>query len=504
MEKRECPDCQKSVRVKKDGSLWAHDCPIPGKDPRQAETPVNRTAAGRLEEKPGKGPWFGASYESDCDGCGNRVFEGDQIRADGQGGWECEEWCGQDDPAEPATTGPHRHKYVWADVPNGGPCGMFCEICGEEEPVATGPARGTAPAQSVSDAVESFLNSEPEPPKTTVSGQPEPRRDRWGRYLLPGSDGKVVGRTRATTFAKELSDTFGIAQWQQRNVAIGLTKRADLFSQVIGKDVRKDRNALNKICDDAREAAGEKISASAGTAVHHLTERVDADLMSLADVPDAYRDSVGAYLTEMANAGLVVVPELIERTTMTTAFGEPVAGTMDRVVRCPDGRYRIADVKTGQDPLEYGDHEIGVQLLTYALGYNEIGVYDWNEERWRGSDGGVRRVATDFAIVIHLPLEGELAGGCFLHKVDLGSKARRWADMCAKKRAEKKTKWSSPLTTQDFSPTAGNWADRFASVRTREEARALYDEASAAGLTPESLKSMAELAMKTLEVMARG
>lgn len=454
MEKRECPDCGKSLRVRKDGSLWAHDCPVPGKDPRQ-----------------GKGPWFGATYDGACSGCDRVVFEGDRIRSDGQGGWECEEWCGQDDPAEP---------------------------------VATGPARGTAPAQSVQDAVESFLNSEPEPPKTTVSGQPEPRRDRWGRYLLPGPDGKVVGRTRATTFAKELSDTFGIAQWQQRNVAIGLTKRADLFSQVIGKDVRKDRNALNKICDDAREAAGEKISASAGTAVHHLTEMVDADLMSLADVPDAYRDSVGAYLTEMANAGLVVVPELIERTTMTTAFGEPVAGTMDRIVRCPDGKYRIADVKTGRDPLEYGDHEIGVQLLTYALGYNQYGVYDWNEERWGGGDGGVREVATDFAIVIHLPLEGELAGGCFLHRVDLGPQAHRWADMCAEKRAEKKTKWSSPLTAQDFPVAAVNWADRFASVRTREEARALYNDAKAAGLSQDGLNAMAAVAFQALENMARG
>lgn len=485
MEKRECPDCGKSLRVKKDGFLWAHDCSLPG-----------------------KGPWFGATYDGECDGCGNSVSEGDQIRADGQGGWECEEWCGQDDPAEPAVTGPARGTAPAQSVQDAVESFLNSE---PEPPTKTGTVWGThleaehlAAATAAEKAVESFLNSEPEPPKTTVSGQPEPRRDRWGRYLLPGPDGKVAGRTRATTFAKELSDTFGIAQWQQRNVAIGLTKRADLFSQVIGKDVRKDRNALNKICDDAREAAGEKISASAGTAVHHLTEMVDADLMSLTDVPDAYRNSVGAYLTEMANAGLVVVPELIERTTMTMAFCEPVAGTMDRVVRCPDGKYRIADVKTGRDPLEYGDHEIGVQLLTYALGYNEVGVYDWNEERWQGAAGGVVEVATDFAIVIHLPLEGELAGGCFLHKVDLGPKARRWADMCVEKRVEKKTKWSSPLTTQDFSPTAGNWADRFASVRTREEARALYDEASAAGMTPEGLKSMAELAMKTLEIMARG
>lgn len=30
----------------------------------------------------------------------------------------------------------HRHKYMWVDVPNGGPSGMFCE-CGQEEPEPT-------------------------------------------------------------------------------------------------------------------------------------------------------------------------------------------------------------------------------------------------------------------------------------------------------------------------------------------------------------------------------
>lgn len=34
------------------------------------------------------GPWFIASYESVLSCCGNECEEGDEIRADGEGGWE--------------------------------------------------------------------------------------------------------------------------------------------------------------------------------------------------------------------------------------------------------------------------------------------------------------------------------------------------------------------------------------------------------------------------------
>lgn len=43
------------------------------------------------------GPWFTAAYSGDCDQCGNYFFEGDEIRADGEGGWQGRECCGDDD-----------------------------------------------------------------------------------------------------------------------------------------------------------------------------------------------------------------------------------------------------------------------------------------------------------------------------------------------------------------------------------------------------------------------
>jgi AAA domain-containing protein/UvrD-like helicase family protein len=41
------------------------------------------------------GPWFEASYEGECAGCGDDILAGDRIRADGDGGWLCTD-CGED------------------------------------------------------------------------------------------------------------------------------------------------------------------------------------------------------------------------------------------------------------------------------------------------------------------------------------------------------------------------------------------------------------------------
>lgn len=43
-----------------------------------------------------KGPWFTASYSGDCSGCFAEYEAGEAIRADGAGGWEAEECCGDD------------------------------------------------------------------------------------------------------------------------------------------------------------------------------------------------------------------------------------------------------------------------------------------------------------------------------------------------------------------------------------------------------------------------
>lgn len=50
-----------------------------------------------------KGPWFPANYDGECSGpmCGVQFFQGDMIRADGEGGWEGRD-CFEDFPEDHA------------------------------------------------------------------------------------------------------------------------------------------------------------------------------------------------------------------------------------------------------------------------------------------------------------------------------------------------------------------------------------------------------------------
>ena len=64
------------TRAKKDGTSFKHLCI----EPEEFKNPA-----------PEKGPWFGAMYDGWCSGCEDAIHEGDQIRADGQGGYECED-----------------------------------------------------------------------------------------------------------------------------------------------------------------------------------------------------------------------------------------------------------------------------------------------------------------------------------------------------------------------------------------------------------------------------
>lgn len=253
-----------------------------------------------------------------------------------------------------------------------------------------------------------------------VSGQPEPDRDRWGRYLITG-----VGHTRATSFAKLGSSTFALGEWNERMLIKGLAERPDLIALAHGLDVKRDRKQLNQIADDAQAHAGNKVAANIGTAYHSFTERLDAGLMTLEEVPEQYRLRCGQYVAAMRECGLTTRPEWIERTTAVRAdqvsAPVPVAGTLDRILQLPNDELVIGDLKTGSD-LSYSWSEIAVQLAVYAHGVNTFGLFDWNTKTWGRVDTRVSesyppvQVRTDYAIVMHLPADGN---GCTLYRVDL-------------------------------------------------------------------------------------
>lgn len=228
------------------------------------------------------------------------------------------------------------------------------------------------------------------------------RRDRYGRYMIPappegddpaaGGGPRDIPWTRATTMAKTIADTFALNQWGKRMVAKGLALRPDLRALVAATPF-EDRDTLNKACQDAEDAAGSKVSANLGTARHALTELLDRG-HQLPPLEEAEEKDLSAYSKALSDAGIEILPDWIERTVVVPEFG--VAGTLDRIVRMPDGTLRIADLKTGAD-LSYGWGEISIQEYIYAAA---DWAYDWPTGDWLR----MPEVSRTLGLVIHLPV----------------------------------------------------------------------------------------------------
>jgi PD-(D/E)XK nuclease superfamily len=242
-------------------------------------------------------------------------------------------------------------------------------------------------------------------------------RDRWGRpMILPVSGGKPKAYTRATTFAGSVEDMYGLGMWQQRMVALGLSKRADLLLSVSAH--AEDKDELNRIVDSAREAAAASAAATTGTALHKLTERYDRGQITLDDVPASNRADLTAY----AEATVPLTIHGIEQFVVLDEI--EVAGTFDRIVEYGGQRY-VADIKTGS--IDYGVGKMAVQLALYSRGL----LYEPGK-RTRGSTG----VSQTAGVIIHLPA-GQ--GRCDLYWIDLRA---GWeaAQLCDRVRAWRKRK----------------------------------------------------------------
>lgn len=232
----------------------------------------------------------------------------------------------------------------------------------------------------------------------------EPKRDRYGRYLIPAG-GKHVPYTRATTIAGTIEDRYNLELWKIRMAAVGLTNRPDLYAQIAAN--HDDKKKLNAICDDAIEAAKGSAGANLGTALHTFTERVD--LGETITIPPPWDADVAAYTAAMAKAGVTIVPGGVEK--IVVLHDLQVAGTFDRLVTI-GGRDLplIADLKTGAG-LDFSWGSIAIQLALYA---HADEVYDPVTD----TTSPMPAVDQAEALVMHLPA-GEAT--CTLYLVDVAA-----------------------------------------------------------------------------------
>lgn len=244
----------------------------------------------------------------------------------------------------------------------------------------------------------------------TTTPTAEIARDRWGRPLIvPPGGGDAIGYTRVSTLAKALDDLNNLMSWKQRQTAIGLLRRPDLLTRVAGAIANGDpdidwptKRDLNDVCAQALEAAGSSKGSSAGTGLHALTEAIDRGVEPLF-VPPADAIRLDAYRKATEGYEAVDIETFIVNDTVTAA------GTFDRLYRCPDGRVRVADLKSGKSEAAY-PLSTTVQIATYAHGL-----------RYDPATGDRSPLHPDLdlssGILIHLPP----SGGCVLYQLDLAT-----------------------------------------------------------------------------------
>jgi hypothetical protein len=272
--------------------------------------------------------------------------------------------------------------------------------------------------------------------------------DRWKRYRLPDPEtGTPTGYTRATTFAKSISDTYALSQWGLRKVVEGLVEADDLYAAACALDF-SDKEAVNRVANQAKEKAGAKTGANLGTAIHAFTEAVDRG--ENPRIPPKFRGHVAAWTTLLEKYNLEVIE--IEKRVLHTGWS--VAGTLDRIVRFTKdttltvgkgksarthtfaaGNTMILDLKTGRD-LEYGWMEIAVQLDVYAdaswIFDQEAPTEPWE---WRPMYPEMNR---DVALVIHIPAqEAEARASLYLIDIAFG---RETGALCEQVRNARKRK----------------------------------------------------------------
>jgi len=265
---------------------------------------------------------------------------------------------------------------------------------------------------------------------TTATPPIEVPRDYLGRpKVTPPEGGKPKPYTRVSTLAKTLDDQYGLTSWKMRMTAIGVAINPSLLSRVSAvvnshiDPVSTGKADLNELVEKATEAAGITRAADLGTAVHTMTEILDNG-GTLTNVPDDLAPVLDAYRWGTAEL------EMLGTEVFVVCDELRAAGTLDRLVRLPDGRVVIGDVKTGKDEPKYSNG-VATQIAVYAHG-----------ERYDPATGERTPLHPDLdlttGLLIHLPLlpvDGKQV--CDLYPLDLEAGWRK-AQLACQVRAERK------------------------------------------------------------------
>jgi hypothetical protein len=227
--------------------------------------------------------------------------------------------------------------------------------------------------------------------------------DRWDRYLLPDADGKTTGWTRVTTFADSLANPYALSLWQQRMVALGIGRRPDLLALASTIAGPEDKEPLADIVRQAHEAAGTHADANTGTALHDARKHH----LKTGEINPLFAQELMAYERALREHGIRSNPEWTEKVCIVPEYH--VAGRLDEIGLCADGKYRIVDTKTGKlEPYNHLKFTIQVAMYAHASAM-------WDEAAKRYVP--MPPIERDYALIVHVRPGSDKAE---VHRVNIG------------------------------------------------------------------------------------
>lgn len=328
----------------------------------------------------------------------------------------------------------------------------------------------------MAQAANTFVDDEP------VERQPgQFRRSKTGTPYVVDPTGavtkkgtpKLMAYGRPSGFGKQIEDTYNLAKWSERTVALGLGIDYSLACQAMAqpelaaacatlveldRDSTEFRSAADAIVVEAKRVAKAGLAAERGTQGHALTEEVDegrdpialyADGEALGLDADVQRSLVDAWQQMLERDGLEIL--LTEFAVVHDGYRQ--AGTSDRlarltrplrfalvtgeIVELDTGTVVVLDIKTGRLRRDRNDvpmywQAYSVQIATYAGGV----LYDPDNDTRTPYPWPVDQ---HWALIAHLDVLGAIAGqpSCELVLVDIEA-GRAAADLCLAAKAWEK------------------------------------------------------------------
>lgn len=254
--------------------------------------------------------------------------------------------------------------------------------------------------------------------------------------LYPLTGGKKAAYTRASTAAKWADSQAGLINWKASQAMIGMAKSKPLQARVASivartqEDAyRENKAALKEAVETATTIAQSQGRATYGTAMHEMSELLDAGSLDWSYVPEKLKGPLEAYAKTMSKVKVLDSEVFVAVDQRLDNRAVRIAGSMDRVLEHPDYGPVVADLKSGADEPRY-PMGVTTQVAIYSKGlryrdrdfHGSPNFHDgspnpdgkaWRKELWPNLN-------QKHGLMIHCPLErGSNGYECNLYLLDL-------------------------------------------------------------------------------------